>query len=191
MRKNVLNKILVVVISIITVIALIACFTACKETKISWIDVQNNMNNVKSMECKILMTDKNVSVMDYTKKVDIDGENASVTVIETKLGDDFLYQTDETSKNLENIDKTTLLPLNIDSAVLTTLAKSTSNGLNVYGGELEEVFVKQLMNSNGELNINGTATLNIKCNGNNVQEITLDYVTKTGRVVSVSYAYVY
>lgn len=191
MRKNVLNKIVVVVISIITVIALIACFTACKETKISWTDVQNNMNNVKSMECKILMTDKNVNVMDYTKKVDIDGENASVTVIETKLGDDFLYQTDETSKNLENIDKSTLLPLNIDSAVLTTLTKSTSGGLDVYGGELEEVFVKQLMNSNGELNINGTATLNIKCNGNNVQEITLDYVTKTGRVVSVSYTYVY
>lgn len=191
MRKNVLNKILVVVISIITVIALIACFTACKETKISWTDVQKNMNNVKSMECKILMTDKNVNVMDYTKKVDIDGENASVTVIETKLGDDFLYQTDETSKNLENIDKSTLLPMNIDSAVLTTLTKSTSGGLNVYGGELEEVFVKQLMNSNGELNINGTATLNIKCNGNNVQEITLDYVTKTGRVVSVSYTYVY
>lgn len=191
MKRNVLNKNFVVVLAIVIVIALLAVMTACKETKISWTDVKANMDNVKSMECKIVMTDKTVNVFDYTKEVKIEDTKAYVSVTETKLGDDFQYQTDETDRVIENVDKSSLLPLNIESVVFSSLTKSSSGGLDVYGAELEEVFVKQILNTNGDLNINGTATLNVKCSGNSVQEITLDYVTTAGRVVSVVYTYVY
>ncbi len=191
MKRNILNKTLIVVFAIVIVISILTVMTACKETGINWTEVQSNMNNLKSMECKILMTDKTVTVVDYTKTVSIEGENANVSIKDTKLGDDFEYQTDETDNEIENVDKKTLLPLNIDSAVISTLAKSSSEGDNVYAAELEEVFVKQLMNINGDMDINGTATLKVKFNGNSVEEITLDYVTGTGRVVSAVYTYVY
>lgn len=190
MRKNALKILLTTISVVIIVCALFAGFTACNGN-VNWSTAESNMNKVSSMTCKIVMTDKMVNVFDYTKEVTVEGANASVTVTETKLSDNFQYETESSSKNIENIDKSSLLPLNVSSDVLTTLKKSKSDGLNVYGAELEEVFMKQILKTAGEFDINGTATLKIKCKGNEIREITLDYVTKTGRVVSAVYSYVY
>lgn len=190
MKKNVFKKIFIIVFTLSLVFALFVGLTACND-KFAWSNLATGMNNVKLMTCKIVMKDKDVIVVDYTKIVEIDGTNALLTEVENKLGDDFQPQTDESSKKIENIDKASLLPLNLSSSVLSTLKKSKTDGLDVYASELEEIFIKQVMNTEFSFGIYGTATLKIKCKGNDVQEITLDYVTKTGRVVSAIYSYVY
>ena len=190
MKKKVFEKIFIIILTLSLVFALFVGLTACKDQPV-WTELAKGMNNVTLMTCKIVMTDKGVTVVDYTKTVEIDGTNALVTEVEDKLGDDFQPQKDETSKKIDNIDKASLLPLNLSSNVLSTLKKSKADGLDVYSAELEEIFIKQVMNTGLDFGIYGTATLKIKCSGKNVQEISLDYVTKTGRVVSTVYSYVY
>lgn len=190
MKKNVSKKIFITIFTLSLVLALFVGLTAC-EHKFSWTKLADGMNDVTLMTCRIVMTDKGVTIEDYTKTVEIDGTNALVTEVENKLGDEFQPQIDETSKKIENLNKATLLPLNLSSQVLSTLKKSKDDGLDVYSADLEEIFIKQLMNTEKDFGIYGTATLKIKCKGNNVQEISLDYVTKTGRVVSTVYTYVY
>lgn len=192
MKKNVLNKKLALVLAVVIVIALMVILTACPTSKnADWTKVYSNMNNVKSLTCKIVMTDKTVNVYDYTKTVTVDGSNATVTVVEVKLGDGFEYQTDETEKDVENVDKSTFMPINLSSPVMSQLKKTSSDGYVIYSAKIEEVFINQIISLNGDLEVYDTATLTIKCKGNNAHEITLDYVTKTGRVVSVVYTYAY
>lgn len=190
MKKNVLKKITITILILVIVASLFVGLSACN-TDTDWNEVQANMNEVKSMTNKISMTDKGINVYDYSKSVKIEGANASISIIEKKLSDGFQYETDEKNRKVENVDKKSLLPLNLSSNVIATFEKSKEDGAIVYGANLEGVFLQQIMTTEEEFSINDTATLKIKCKDNKIREITLDYVTESGRVVSAIYSYEY
>lgn len=173
----------------IVIVALCLCLmlmlTACSATAEDRINQLQSATNATTITSEITVTDGGVQVYSRQKVATINGEEATVQVTVTELGDNFEMTTDtndyDSTKRVE-----TALPVNLtaQNVQLTVLTENGAEFLVLQQNAAEAI------KANG-FDVAGDVTVKCTYSGKTLTNISFEYVTDGQLSVSVSYAFGY
>jgi len=142
--------------------------------------INSNISNAKTFTQKLTVTDGGVTVYSLEKKVEVDGDNAAVTTVESKLSSGFTLQETTSTANSEKSEQLKLpVTLSIDTMIIYTLKDDVLTC--VIGQEnADGVF--------GAQNYKIAGDINVKCTLSNgkMQQLDCLFVTETGKDVTLT-----
>ncbi len=183
MKKQ--HIIILILVLLITICALCAC-NSNRDIKEFISDMKNSTNNVKIVNAHISMNDGNVLVYDYQRKIEIDGSTANVETTEQALNSGFQLATSTSTSTINDVDKTTLLPVSLSEwSVENVILENDKFSCVIPANNFASVLKV------GSYKITENATLSCEFSGKNLKKISCNFTTDDGKTVAVVYDFAY
>lgn len=191
MNSKLIGK-LVIALSVALIVALAMCMVGCQDP-VKEVDFNTKVNGIeqaKSVNSSIIVVDGEVTVYDYTKTITLDGANAHINEVEKSLGDNFELVENAKESDVENINKKSFCPINVDF-FSAGMERNTVDGKIVYSNKVTASTIRAFMTVTDDVNIEGDGMLKLVSDNNNILSVELTYNTTTGRAVTVTTTYSY
>ncbi len=167
---------------VLCAVCLLAC--ACDGGVNGVVKAQKDaVQSLSSLECTATVTDGETIVYKYKKLILVQDSGLYVSTTESKLGSSFVLEDKTTAEDLE-LDRSLIKTVNLSSKIIS----ETTTADNTVVCKVLQANIPELLGA--DVNAKGDATVTAVMN-EKLEKLTVEFVTNSGKSVTIDYKFDY